>query len=283
MLEVPTLEVATALLTAACALTLIPHSRTSVGFAVELMVWIGFLLSSALCIATFGDPKLQETTAAIAWAGLRLVRLETASLLSIVGAWTAAHRFGIASWIELLAGVDVLALAFISSERSARKAMHRHLAGWYEVPNPAIRPAVPAADPLAAIDRRLAAATRTSLQTIKQTVATSPMLERAALGTAHVLRPGHLRLAMVKLALHMKWRRDQLAHAASPASVQLAARAPRGRGQPAAAGKSSPRRGHRDREVRAWTPAARPTSVIARSKKEGRRARVRELRHRVAS
>lgn len=283
VLEPPRLELVTALLTAAAACTLIPHSRKPIGSALELSVWIGFLLSSGLCIATFGDPKSQEATAAIAWGVIGLVRVQASFAVGIVGAWTGAHRFAIANWIALAAGVDAFVLAFGVTWRAARRSAPRiHLAEFFELPYPTVRPAyVLASDPLAAVDRRLAAATRTQLGSIRRRVETSPALAKAAVGAAHMLRPGHLRLAMVKLALNVQWRHEELARSAATANR------PSINGEPVLplAGIAKRTRRHSDSRPDSGTGsgASRPRSGARSSKKEGGGRRVPGYRHRVAS
>jgi hypothetical protein len=227
VLELPRLELAAALLTGAAAITLIPHRRNLIGATVESVVWVAFVLASGLCIATFGDPRIQEATASVAWGALALARIQVAFVMDIVGAWTVAHRFMIANWVAIAAGADVLVLVFIRTTRAARQSAPRaHLGEWFELPRRVVRPAVvPAADPLAAIDRRLAAAAHLELQSMKGKVQTSPALARAAAATAHLLGPGHLRLRMVKLAIGIRLRREVLAHAAAaPVSVQIMGR-----------------------------------------------------------
>lgn len=284
VIDLPALELATALLTAGAALTLVPHRRHLLGSTLELAVWFGFVLSSGLCIATFGNPKAQEATAAIAWGGIGLLRVQASFVLGILGGWIAAHRFVIANWVVIATGAEVFALAFAATLHEARRSAPRvHLVEWFEFPALAPRPAyVPAANPLAAIDRRLAGVTRAQLQSVKRTVETSPALASAAIGAAHILRPGHLRLMMVKLALRTEWRRENVAHA-TPSTTAPNIDSADGALGPAAGMKPLRQRRHRDAKVRTRMPAAQRRGVAGISTKEGGQSGVPGYRQRVAS
>jgi hypothetical protein len=162
--EVPLLlQFSIALFTGMVASTFVPHVRRSIPKPVEILLWIALVSVCVVAVMSITDPNARELSTSAAWAADQIINTTVAILLGGVAAWISDHRFTIASWLVIVAGVDIFALMLIGSLRSARAWEPRvRLGEWMELP---VAPA-PAhglrqpvlADPLANVNRRIAAA-----------------------------------------------------------------------------------------------------------------------------
>src|SRR5690349_5222623 len=153
------------------AATFVPPVRRAIPRPVEVLLWIALVTVCALGVLSITDPNSRELSTSAAWGADQIINTIVALLLGGVGAWLSEHRFAIASWMVLIAGADLFALIFLSSMRSARPWQPRvRLREWMELP--VVEPAAPArrqlviADPLADVNRRLAAASAVAATSI---------------------------------------------------------------------------------------------------------------------
>jgi hypothetical protein len=162
--EVPLLlQFSIALFTGMVAATFVPPVRRAIPRPVEVILWVALLAVCVIGVMSITDPNARELSASAAWGAEQILNTTVGLMLGGVGSWMSDHRFAIASWLIIIAGADIFALIFIASWRSARAWEPRvRLREWMELPLPsqvsARRPVV-TADPLAGLNRRLAAAT----------------------------------------------------------------------------------------------------------------------------
>lgn len=157
------LQFSIALFTGTVAATFVPPVRRSIPKAAEILLWVALISVCVVGVMGITDANARELSASAAWAADQIINTMVAILLGGLGAWISEHRFPIASWLVIIAGVDIFALMFLGSLRSARAWEPRvRLREWMELPVssrqvPAQRQIV-YADPLADLNRRLAAA-----------------------------------------------------------------------------------------------------------------------------
>jgi len=163
--EVPLLlQFSIALFTGMVAATFVPPVRRAIPRPVEVLLWIALVTACVLGVLSITDPNARELSTSAAWGADQIINTMVSLILGGFGAWILDHRFAIASWMVLIAGVDIFALIFLSSLRNAKPWQPRvRLREWMELPvtertAPARRRLVQG-DPLAGINRRLAAAT----------------------------------------------------------------------------------------------------------------------------
>ena len=157
------LQFSIALFTGMVAATFVPPVRRSIPKPVEILLWIALVSVCVVAVMSITDPNARELSTSAAWAADQLINTAVAILLGGVAVWISDHRFTIASWLVIVAGVDILALMLIASLRSARAWEPRvRLGEWMELP---VAPATARgvrqpvlADPLADVNRRIAAA-----------------------------------------------------------------------------------------------------------------------------
>jgi len=162
--EVPLLlQFAIALFTGMVAATFVPPVRSAIPRPVEVLLWIALVTVCVLGVLSITDPNARELSTSAAWGADQIINTMVVLLLGGVGGWILDHRFAIAGWMIVITGVDVFALVFLNSLRSARPWQPRiRLGEWMELP--VVDRAAPArrrlvlADPLADINRRLAGA-----------------------------------------------------------------------------------------------------------------------------
>jgi hypothetical protein len=160
--EVPLLlQFSIALFTGMVAATFVPPVRRSIPRPVEVILWVGLVTVCLIGVLSITDPNARELSASVAWGADQVINTMVGLLLGGAGGWLVEHRFSVASWLVIIAGVDILALMFIGSWRSVKTLQPRvRLREWMELPVPAR--AAPArrhliyVDPLANIDRKLA-------------------------------------------------------------------------------------------------------------------------------
>jgi hypothetical protein len=159
--EVPLLlQFSIALFTGMVAATFVPPVRRVIPRALEVGLWVGLFFVCGLGVVSVTDPSARELTSAALWGVDQVIN--TMVSLAIGGAigFVADNRVAIATWLAVIAGVDLLVLALIRSMRAAQGWKPRvRLGEWMEMPLQAkfaAEPAVPT-DGLADLNRRLAA------------------------------------------------------------------------------------------------------------------------------
>jgi hypothetical protein len=161
------LQFAIALFTGMVAATFVPPVRRAIPRPVEVLIWIALVTVCVLGVLSITDPNARELSTSAAWGADQIINTMVALLLAGVGVWILDHRFAIAGWMILVTSVDIIALIFLksllNSLRSARPWQPRiRLGEWMELP--VVDTAAPprrrlvVADPLAGVNRRLAAA-----------------------------------------------------------------------------------------------------------------------------
>ena len=162
-MEVPLLlQFSIALFTGMVAATFVPPVRKAIPRPAEAVLWAAFITVCVLGVMSVTDKTARDLSMATVWASEQVVNTILGLLLGGAGSWITEHRFTIASWLVIVAGADVLALVLIRSMRSAAPWAPRvRLGEWMELPlsGPAVPVRQPAADPLAGLNRALAAAT----------------------------------------------------------------------------------------------------------------------------
>jgi hypothetical protein len=158
------LQLSIALFTGMVAATLVPPVRAAIPKPIEIMLWVALVCVCLLGVAGITDANARELSASAAWGADQIINTLISLMLGGVATWILEHRFAIASWLVLVAGADIFALMFLGSLRSAQPWQPRvRLREWMELPvagseaATARHRAVPA-DPLADVNRRLAAA-----------------------------------------------------------------------------------------------------------------------------
>ena len=159
------LQFSIALFMGMVAATFVPPVRRSIPRPVEIILWIAFVTVCVVGVMSITDPNARELSASAAWGAEQVINTTVALMLGGVGAWFFEHRFTVASWLVIVAVADIFALILIGSWRSARAWRPRvRLGEWMELPLPGQTFAPPRrqlafVDPLAGVNRRLAAAT----------------------------------------------------------------------------------------------------------------------------
>jgi len=160
--EVPLLlQFSIALFTGMVAATFVPPVRRAIPRPVELGLWIGLIVVCTLAIIGIADPSARELTSSAVWGVDQIVNTSIGLLMGGVLGLISDNRFTIATWLAVLAGVDLLALALMRSMRTAQGWKPRvRLGEWMEVPPHVILDAEPvvAVDSIANLNPRLAAA-----------------------------------------------------------------------------------------------------------------------------
>jgi len=160
--EVPLLlQFSIALFTGMVAATFVPPVRRSIPKAVEVFLWIALVTACVLGVMSVTNPNARELTSSAVWGADQIVSTLIGLMFGGVGIWIAEHRFSIASWMVITAGVDIFALMLIGSMRRGRAWQPRvRLREWMELPVAAPAPArngVVVMDPIVDLNRRVAA------------------------------------------------------------------------------------------------------------------------------
>ena len=158
------LQFSIALFTGLVAATFIPPVRKAIPRPVEVFMWMGLIVVCAIGLLSISNESARNLSTSVIWAADQVINTVVGLMLGGVGAWMFDHRFLIATWMILIAGADLLLLVFLRSMRTSRAAQPRvRLREWMEMPLPVTAsPAharVAAADPLAGVNRRVAAGT----------------------------------------------------------------------------------------------------------------------------
>jgi hypothetical protein len=158
---VHTLQLSIAVCAGIVATTLAPSARRMIPRWVEAALWIALLVLCWLGVTTIEDPKADELTRALAWAGGQTATTALGLVGAGFSAWASDHRFVIANWVVIVGGVDVLMLALLRSHRQGMGWQPRSkLRDWLELPPLAApQPVAVPEDPFAELNRRCAAAT----------------------------------------------------------------------------------------------------------------------------
>lgn len=128
------------------AMALVVTFRRRTHRAVELAVWLGLIWVCVVAVAGTDHPQARALTAATVWGTAQMA----GTILDLVrqGVFQATYeaRFLLADWVVLLAGVDVLVLALVVTERQAGVRMSAtRLRDWRLLPRlRTARPARPA-------------------------------------------------------------------------------------------------------------------------------------------
>jgi hypothetical protein len=151
-----------ALLTGMVAATLIPPVRKAIPRPVEVLLWAALIVICAVGLVSVNDAEARNLTTSVIWGTDRVINTIAGLLLGGVAGWIMDNRFVIATWLAIVAGVDVLALILVRSIRKARGWEPQvRLREWMEIPVPVKPPAqarVVPTDPLVDLNRRIAAA-----------------------------------------------------------------------------------------------------------------------------
>ncbi|HEV8596711.1 MAG TPA: hypothetical protein VGR23_03235 [Candidatus Dormibacteraeota bacterium] len=151
-----------ALLTGMVAATFVPPVRKAIPRPVEVLLWAALIVVCALGLISVNDAEARNLTTSVIWGTDRVINTIVGLLLGGVAGWIMDNRFVIATWLAIVAGVDVLALILVRSIRKARGWEPRvRLREWMEIPVPVKPPAqarVVPTDPLVDLNRRIAAA-----------------------------------------------------------------------------------------------------------------------------
>ena len=161
-MELPLLlQFSIALFTGMVAATFVPPVRRSIPKAVEVFLWIALVTACVLGVMSVTNPNARELTSSAVWGADQIVSTLIGLMFGGVGIWIAEHRFSIASWMVITAGVDIFALMLIGSMRRGRAWQPRvRLREWMELPVAAPAPArngVVVMDPIVDLNRRVAA------------------------------------------------------------------------------------------------------------------------------
>jgi hypothetical protein len=220
VVEVPLLlQFSIALFTGMLAATFVPPVRRSIPKPVEITLWAAFVSVCVLGVASITDPNARELSASAAWGADQIINTMIGLTLGVVGSWALDHRFAIASWMVIIAGADIFALMFLKSMRSAQAWRPRiKLREWMELPvaepaSAAARRRIALADPLADVNRRLAAmgaiaGTAVLAKTIDLSIwVRDVMVPREARRLAHAAEAGR-----VESQARLEGLRDATAH-----------------------------------------------------------------------
>jgi hypothetical protein len=158
--EVPLLlQFSIALFTGMVAATFVPPVRRSIPKVVEVLLWVALVAVCTLGVLSITDPNARELSSSAAWGVDQVINTTVGLMLGGVAMWMSDHRFAIAFWFIIAAGVDLMALALLRSRRAGMGWQPRvRLREWMELPIPGAMADQPLAvpDPIAELNRKLA-------------------------------------------------------------------------------------------------------------------------------
>ncbi len=155
------LQFCIALFTGMVAATFVPSIRRSIPRIVEVGLWIALVTVCVLGVMSIPDSNARDLSLSALWAASQVLNTIVGLVLGGVAAWISDHRFVLATWLIIVAGVDVFALMLLNSIRNARPWQPRvRLREWMElpVPAPALARAPVVAGPFVGANRRLTGA-----------------------------------------------------------------------------------------------------------------------------
>ena len=124
------------------AAVLVITFRRKTHMAIEIAAWIGLVWACLVVLTGNRDPQIHALTTSAVWGTSRVVSTIAGAFKLDALRWTYGARFLIAGWVVLLFGVDVLALALVSTKRQAGARMPAtKLRKWWVLPSlPGTRP-----------------------------------------------------------------------------------------------------------------------------------------------
>lgn len=154
------LQFSIALFTGMVAATFIPPVRRSIPKPAEVALWIALVGVCIVGVTSVTDPNVREVSSSAVWGVDQMINSLVGVIFGGILGWIFDHRFSIASWLVIIAGADLLTLVLLRSRRQARDWQPRiRLREWMEMPLApvAVQQPVPVADPVADLNRRIAA------------------------------------------------------------------------------------------------------------------------------
>lgn len=154
------LQFSIALFTGMVAATLITPVRRSIPKAAEVALWIALVTVCLIGVTGVKDPHVRELSSSAVWGVDQMINATAGAIFGGIVGWTFDHRFSIASWMVIIAGVDLLTLVLMRSRRAGQAWRPRILLGeWMEMPLTPVVVQQPArvADPIADLNRRIGA------------------------------------------------------------------------------------------------------------------------------
>jgi hypothetical protein len=133
------LQFSIALFTGMVAATLVPPVRRVVPPPVEIALWAVLVVVCVIGVLSITNPHARELTASAFWG----VDQVLSTLVSLVGAgfvgWLIDNRFAIANFGVFAFGIDVIALALLTSFKKGRGWQPRvRLYEWMELPRESV-------------------------------------------------------------------------------------------------------------------------------------------------
>lgn len=160
-MEVPLLlQFSIALFTGMVAATFIPPVRRSIPKPAEVALWIALVGVCFAGVTSVTDPNVREMSSSAVWGVDQMINSLVGAIFGGILGAIFDHRFWIASWLVIIAGADLLALVLLRSRRQGQAWQPRvRLREWMEMPpaRAAVQEPVRVADPIADLNRRLAA------------------------------------------------------------------------------------------------------------------------------
>src|SRR5438270_1809708 len=112
---------------------------------VEILLWVGLIWVCVLGVTGIHDRHARDLTSATFWGATQMVGSVATMAALGVKQWMIDNRFILADWAVLVAGADLLLLAYLTSRRtSAGWQPQVRLGDWMELPRLADRRPVPA-------------------------------------------------------------------------------------------------------------------------------------------
>ncbi len=144
--EVPLLlQSSIALFTGVVAATLFPPVRRAIPRPIEIAMWVMLVVVCVIGVLSITNPHARELTASAFWGVDQTITTLGGMLGAGVTAWLVDNRFTIATFLTLVCGADVVALALLRSHKKSRGWQPRiRLYEWVELPR-----LTPASEPVA--------------------------------------------------------------------------------------------------------------------------------------
>jgi hypothetical protein len=124
-----------ALIAAFAAMVAITIMRKHTPRAIELLLWTGLIWVCLLGVTGIRDQQARDLTSAAFWGASQVLGSVIQLGVVSLGLWLIDNRFVFADWAVLIAGTDLLILAFLASRRQANGWKPRiRLRDWMEMP-----------------------------------------------------------------------------------------------------------------------------------------------------
>jgi len=102
---------------------------------IEILLWVGLIWVCVLGVTGIHDKQARDLTSATVWGTTQMVGSVATMAVLGVKQWMIDNRFILADWAVLIAGADLLALAYLTSRRkSAGWQPQVRLRDWMELP-----------------------------------------------------------------------------------------------------------------------------------------------------